>query len=203
MYCTYRWAIWHRVEYDIMSYVRYANVLVNGLIVLQPMWFSEIWSSDVIVFRFVTFHWSLGHFLWTEMSQPAFNLHLLKIWNVITHYYPNVDGGLAYQTMTGSWSMDAKWHIHYNDVIMSTMASRITSLTTVYSTVYSGADQRQHQSSVSLAFVWGIHRGPVNSQHKWAATRKMFPFDDVIMSQKTEELMICTWPNVRVINWMA
>ena len=34
----------------------------------------------------------------------------------------------------------------------------------------------------SLAFLWGIHRGPVNSPHKWPVTRKMFPFDDVIMS---------------------
>ena len=70
---------------------------------------------------------------------------------------------------------------HYNDVIRGTMASQITSLTIVYSTVYSGADQRKHQSSASLAFVWGIHRWPVNSPHKWPVTRKMFPFDDVIM----------------------
>ena len=41
---------------------------------------------------------------------------------------------------------------------MSAIASQITSLTIVYSTVYSGADQRKHQSSASLAFVWGIHR---------------------------------------------
>ena len=64
---------------------------------------------------------------------------------------------------------------------MSTIASQITSLTIVYSTVYSGADQSKHQSSTSLAFVWGIHRSPVNSPHKWPVTRKMFPFDDVIM----------------------
>ena len=64
---------------------------------------------------------------------------------------------------------------------MGAMASQITSLTVVYSTVYSGADQSKHQSSASLAFVWGIHRGPVNSPHKWPVTRKMFPFDDVIM----------------------
>ena len=70
---------------------------------------------------------------------------------------------------------------HYNDVIMGAMASQITSLTTVYSTVYSGADQRKHKSCASLAFVWGIHRRPVNSPHKWPVTRKMFPFDDVIM----------------------
>ena len=47
---------------------------------------------------------------------------------------------------------------HYIDVIMTTMASQITSLTVVYSTVYSEADQRKHQNSASLAFVWGIHR---------------------------------------------
>ena len=64
---------------------------------------------------------------------------------------------------------------------MGTMTSQITSLTIVYSTVYSDADQRKHQSSASLAFVRGIHRRPVNSPHKWPVTRKMFPFDDVIM----------------------
>ena len=74
-----------------------------------------------------------------------------------------------------------KIRAHYNDVIMSTMMSQITSLTIVYSSVYSGADQRKHQSSASLAFVLGIHRGPVNSPHKGPVTRKMFPFDDVIM----------------------
>ena len=56
--------------------------------------------------------------------------------------------------------------LHWSDVIMGTMVSQITGLTIVYSTVYSGADQRKHQSSASLAFVRGIHRWPVNSQHK-------------------------------------
>ena len=70
----------------------------------------------------------------------------------------------------------------YNNVIMSAMASQITNLTIVYSTVYSGADQRKHQSSASLAFVRGIHRWPMNSLHKGPVTRKMFPFDDVIMT---------------------
>ena len=71
---------------------------------------------------------------------------------------------------------------HYDDVIMTTIASEITSLPIVYQTFYSDADQSNHQSSASLAFVWGIHRGPVNSPHKWPVTRKMFPFDDVIMT---------------------
>ena len=64
---------------------------------------------------------------------------------------------------------------------MGAIASQVTSLTIVYSTVYPDADQRKHQSSASLAFVRGIHRGPVNSPHKWPVTRKMLPFDDVIM----------------------
>ena len=64
---------------------------------------------------------------------------------------------------------------------MSSMVSQITSLTIIYSTVYSGTDQRKHQSSPSLAFVRGIHRRPVNSPLKWPVTRKMLPFDDVIM----------------------
>ena len=65
---------------------------------------------------------------------------------------------------------------------MSAIASQITSLTIVYSTLYSGTDQRKHQSSVSLAIAQGIQRWPVNFLHKWPVTRKMFPFDDIIMS---------------------
>ena len=68
---------------------------------------------------------------------------------------------------------------------MAVMASRITSLTIVYSTIYSGEDQRKHQSSASLGFVQGIHRWPVNFQHKGPVTQKMFPFDEVIMCRET------------------
>ena len=83
----------------------------------------------------------------------------------------------------------------YSDVIMGAMAFQITSLAIVYSTVYSGADQRKHQSSTSLAFVRGIHRWPVNSPHKWPVTLKMFPFDDVIMCLESlcrQETMMLT-----------
>ena len=73
------------------------------------------------------------------------------------------------------------WWSHYNDVIMGAISSQITSLTIVYSTVYSGEDQRKFQSSASLAFVRGIHRWPVNFPHKGPVTRKMFSYDDVIM----------------------
>ena len=66
---------------------------------------------------------------------------------------------------------------------MGVITSQITSLTIVYSTIYSGTDQRKHQSSASLAFVRGIHRRLVNSPHKGSVARKMFPFDDVIISE--------------------
>ena len=79
---------------------------------------------------------------------------------------------------------------HYNDVIMGAIASQITNLTPVYSTVYPGADQRKHQSSASLAFVRGIHPGPANSPHKWPVARKMIPFDDVIMNEMTQAVEI-------------
>ena len=77
------------------------------------------------------------------------------------------------------WDHYVQWQ--YDDVIMGAIASQITSLTIVYSTVYSGADQRKYQSSSSLAFERGIHRGPVNSPQKWSVTRNVFPFHDVIM----------------------
>ena len=66
---------------------------------------------------------------------------------------------------------------------MGVVESQIASLAIVYSTVYSGVDWRKHQSSASLAFVWGIHWWPVNSPHKWPVTQKRFPFDDVIMTK--------------------
>ena len=62
---------------------------------------------------------------------------------------------------------------------MGAVVSQITSLTIVNATVYSGADQRKHQSSEPLAFVRGIHRGPVNILHNGPLTRKKFPFDEV------------------------
>ena len=93
--------------------------------------------------------------------------------------------GIGMSFMKMRWMSDHPIFImaipHYSDVIMGTMASQITNLIIVCSTVYSGADQRKHQSSTSLAFVRGIQRWPVNSLHKVPAMWKMFPFDDVTM----------------------
>ena len=96
----------------------------------------------------------------------------------------------------GKFSMS--WHcvvsvVHYDDVIMSAITSQITCLTIVYSTVYPGADQSKHQSSASLVFVWGIHRRPVNSPHKWPVTRKKIPFDDVIMANNHSSSRYPSW----------
>ena len=79
------------------------------------------------------------------------------------------------------WNSQHKSFSYYSDVIMGAIASQITSLMIVYSTVYSDEDQRKHQSSTSLAFVRGIHQWLVNSLHKGPVMWKMFPFDDIIM----------------------
>ena len=68
---------------------------------------------------------------------------------------------------------------------MGAMASQISNLAIVYLDVYSGADRRKHQSSTSLAFVWGIHRGPVNSPHKWPVMPHHAPMHDKAMSKIT------------------
>ena len=101
-------------------------------------------------------------------------------------------------------SVNAQKHIlcfvHYDDVRMGTIASQITSLSIVYSIVYSDADQRKHQSSAALAFVRGIHRGPVHSPHKWPATRKMLPFDDVIMINYKTDIHNACFPLNKIKN---
>ena len=82
------------------------------------------------------------------------------------------------RSQTGVQMISASMY-HLSDVIMSAMAYRITGM--VFTTFCSGVDQRKHYSSTSLAFVKGILRSPANSPNKGPVTRKMFPFDDVIM----------------------
>ena len=73
--------------------------------------------------------------------------------------------------MASSCCFEICWTLHCSDAIIGAMASKISSLTGVYSIVYSGAYQRKQQSSASLAVVRGIHRSP----HKWPVKRKMLP----------------------------
>ena len=86
------------------------------------------------------------------------------------------------------------WTNHYNDVIMSARASQITSLTNVYSTVSSGADQRKHQSSASLAFVRRIHRWPVN--HNWLLFSGIFIYIWFLKYQENYQYRIEMHKNV-------
>ena len=82
---------------------------------------------------------------------------------------------------------------HYNDVIMGTMTSQITGVSIVCLTVCSGEDERKHQSYVSLAYVRGIHQWPVDSLHRGPVTRKMFPFDDVIVKYRRGSRFDVLW----------
>ena len=128
----------------------------------------------------------------SSYSDATFDGNNLGRWIITSNGHDHLSKALYYFSHGTSWHehvIPGPWwwkstsiHMgHYDDVIMSVIASQITSLTIVCLTVNSGADQRKHQSSVSLAFVWGIHRWPVNSPHKGPVTRKMCPFDDVIM----------------------
>ena len=83
--------------------------------------------------------------------------------------------------------------IYYNDIIMSVIASQIMDVSMVCSRVCSGTNQRKHQSSMSLAFVRGIHQWLVNSPHKGLIMRKMIPFDDIIMRNHNTTTTKCEW----------
>ena len=123
----------------------------------------------------LTVHWQEGKYFSGKQQLPYVSTALSIGWNVVTE--PPFDGICCWSP--GIWSDTTH---HYIDVIMSAVASQITSLTIVQSIVYSVVDERKLQSCASLAFVWGIHHWPVNSPRKWPVTRKMFPLDDVIMS---------------------
>ena len=82
---------------------------------------------------------------------------------------------------------------HCCDVKMSVMASQLTGVLIVCSTVCSGPDHRKHQSSTSRAFDRAIHRWLVNSPHKGSVTRKIFPFDDVIVYKQKAKHLHSSW----------
>ena len=116
---------------------------------------------------------------------------------------PQSKGWLARRADGKGWegAMPVHGLCHYGDVIMGAIASQITSLTiVVYSTVYSDAERRKHQSSASLLFVRGTHRGPVYSPYKWPVTRKMFPFDDVIMARRALRIYLTIQTSLRIMD---
>ena len=119
----------------------------------------------------------VGKHCWSLFStREDFNYlcHLsVKIWSKIQIYFmfPRINSarlGLIYPL---------QWRHNGCDAI----ASQITGVSIVCSVVCSDAEHRHYQSSVSLAFMRMIHRWPVDSPRKGPVTRKMYPFDDVIM----------------------
>ena len=99
--------------------------------------------------------------------------------------YVSIEGwigcfGARQVLVTDCYLTDTKYH--YNDVVKSAKESQITGLSIVCNDVCSGTDHRKHQSSALLVFVRGIHRSPGESSHKRPVTRKMFPFDGIVMA---------------------
>ena len=146
-------------------------------------------TSPHISSNFVKCTWSIKVFIWIGG----------KICDIVTE----IDS-----TSVADFTNNHHLYVITKNVIMSAMVSQTTSLTIVYLTVSSGTYQKKHQSSASLAFVRGIHRWPVNSPHKGPETRKMSPFDDVIIFSVTTRLISiytdclswsCTLTNSRII----
>ena len=94
--------------------------------------------------------------------------------------------GVGLGSIIGQATVQNKWPTspRYSDVMMSAIRSQISGVSIVCSIVCSGADQRKHQSSASLAFVRGIPRWPVVYPHEGPVTRKIFPFHYVIKSDE-------------------
>ena len=144
--------------------------------------FAAYYRSDVKFHADTTWYTSVDAF---DASIPLGDrsfISILSLWIWLTEHAYMLPHHFDYKLLI--------LYVHYDDVIMGAIASLTTILTTVYSSVYSGADRRKHESSASLAYVRGIHRGPVNSPHKWPVTRKMFPFEDVIMYMQNGHVIL-------------
>ena len=126
-----------------------------------------------------------GMVTWTS---KYFTKHLLNIYFKIGVY--------VYISMQNLWYINCPsgneteiFCDHYSDVIMSVTASPISSVSIVCSTVCSGANQRNHQSSASLAFERGIHRWPENYPHI-GHVAIVYSFDNVIMISVRRQLIV-------------
>ena len=129
--------------------------------------------------RHLLMHRDQGSLCWQWGSQTIAHpiSSDVRIWG-IHHVHPLWIDNIT----TAMQSIATKQHISsYNDVIMRALTSQITSLTTVYSTVYS----RRRSKKKSKLRVTGLCAGnsPVTGEFpaQRPVTRKMFPFDDVIM----------------------
>ena len=154
---------WH-LYIDTAPWVRLQNVIIV----------NSVWSSDTI-WR----HWLGTHVIHLSKNSDHDGYHLVIL--KLPFGQPDIGNFVVPCNflLPRATYMFKSISIHYSDVIM--MASQITTPSMICWTGCSGADQRKHQSSASLALVRGIHRWWENYQHKGPVTRKIFPFDDVIM----------------------
>ena len=112
------------------------------------------WGDATKIIILSESHSYLSNIIITSIRQAAFSVNSKKTAKN-TGY---LNSKLHLKTLASYFISATSKTYHHTDVIMSAMASQITSLTTVYSTVDSGTDERKHQISASLAFVWVIHR---------------------------------------------
>ena len=152
--------------------ILYVSVQFQHFHCVHTMWYELSWVQLVLC-RSCPRYELLWFSVQVLRGYPAMSVTEVTISNYATHIFSAMP--LSSESI-GICEMSAQQTAvtHYNDVIMSAMASQITSLAIVYSNVYSGADKRKHQSSASLAFVWEIHRWPVNSRTKGQWRGKYF-----------------------------
>ena len=145
--------ILHCEKYFVLWFQFHLNVFQRIPLIINRHWFTQWLGAELVT----------GHHLnqWRPSFYDAIDCHKA----IVTF---NCDGLFKYETIV---KIPDVLHIfddirHYSDIIMSAMVSQITGVSIVCSALCSGADQRKHQSSASLASVRGIHRWPVNSPHK-------------------------------------
>ena len=160
----------------------------------------------------------VSHLLASTKNKSVYKFHGISTVIFRTLIYSHISGNKSYKTIAMMYynfqyvSLASIYGLsymgcelimrHHSDVVMSAMASQITGVSIVYSTVCSGADQRKQQSSASLDTVRGIPRWPVNSPHKGSVTLKMFPFDDIIMAHESVILILFREINTKIaLQW--
>ena len=134
-------------------------IIISTTAVVQALVLVRSWMSRCQIYR----HWRQRSLSLLLPAMPPRMTKLVVSWQLSAFSGRNpVIRRCAVTRLLKLLHEVATYYVyHYNDVIMGAIASQITTLTVVYSIVYSDADQRKHQSSASLAFVRGIHRGPV------------------------------------------
>ena len=137
-------------------------------------------------------HDSLDSLLFNGISWTSIRIRIVKHWNIITK--PRLKISTESKMLLRFLKLIQRGKGHYNDVIMSAMVYQFTSLTIVYSTVYSGADQ-----NIKAPRHWPLW--PVYSLHRGTVTRKMFPSIQPIHGQNdgshfesiVPEIQGCIW----------